>query len=68
LASAAAGIDELAQVRVYIADINDWPVFDRIHSEWIDVVRPARAVAPVPALHDGFGPEIEAVASVVDRQ
>lgn len=63
LASAGAGIDALVQVRVYIIDINDWPVFDRIYSEWIGAVRPARAVVPVPALHYGFRIEIEAVAS-----
>ena len=65
LASAASAIDELVQVRVYVTDINDWPVFDRIYSEWIGAVRPARAVVPVPALHYGSRIEIEAVASVV---
>lgn len=65
LASAASAIDELFQVRVYVTDINDWPVFDRIYSEWIGAVRPARAVVPVPALHYGFRIEIEAVASIV---
>jgi len=65
LASAASAIDELVQVRVYVTDINDWPVFDRIYSEWIGAVRPARAVVPVPALHYGFRIEIEAVASIV---
>jgi 2-iminobutanoate/2-iminopropanoate deaminase len=65
LASAATRIDELVQVRVYVTDINDWPVFDRVYAEWIGAVRPARAVVPVPALHYGFRIEIEAVASVV---
>jgi 2-iminobutanoate/2-iminopropanoate deaminase len=65
LASAASAIDELVQVCVYVTDINDWPVFDRIYSEWIGAVRPARAVVPVPALHYGFRIEIEAVASIV---
>lgn len=65
LASAETGIDELVQVRVYVTDINDWPVFDRVYSEWIGSVRPARAVVPVPALHYGFRIEIEAVASAM---
>ena len=65
LASAGTRIDALVQVRVYVTDINDWPVFDRIYSEWIGAVRPARAVVPVPALHYGFRIEIEGVASVV---
>jgi 2-iminobutanoate/2-iminopropanoate deaminase len=68
LASAATGIDDLVQVRVYITDINDWPVFDRVYSEWIGSVRPARAVVPVPALHYGFRIEIEAVARAASME
>lgn len=67
LASAGTGIAALVQVRVYVTDINDWPVFDTVYSEWVGAVRPARAVVPVPALHYGFRIEIEAVASVVER-
>lgn len=65
LGSAGSTIDALVQVRVYITDINDWPVFDRIYSGWAGAIRPARAVLPVPALHYGFRIEIEAVASAV---
>jgi reactive intermediate/imine deaminase len=65
LASAGTGINALVQVRVYVTDINDWPVFDRIYAEWTGAVRPARAVVPVPVLHYGFQIEIEAVANVV---
>ena len=64
LAAANSTVDRLIQVRVYVTDINDWPVFDKIYSEWIGAVRPARAVVPVPALHYGFRIEIEAVALV----
>ena len=49
----------------HATDINDWPVFDKLYSEWIGAVRPARAVVPVPTLHYGFRVEIEAVAGVV---
>lgn len=62
LTAANSAIDKLVQVRVYVTDINDWPVFDKIYSEWIGSVRPARAVVPVPTLHYGFSIEIEAVA------
>jgi enamine deaminase RidA (YjgF/YER057c/UK114 family) len=65
LPSANSTVDRLIQVRVYVTDINDWPVFDKIYSEWIGAVRPARAVVPVPALHYGFRIEIEAVARAI---
>jgi 2-iminobutanoate/2-iminopropanoate deaminase len=65
LASAGSGIDDLVQIRVYITDIDNWPTFDRVYSDWIGSARPARAVVPVPALHYGFCVGIEAIASLV---
>ena len=65
LAAANSTVDRLIHVRVYVTDINDWPVFDKLYSEWIGAVRPARAVVPVPALHYGFRIEIEAVAGTI---
>jgi 2-iminobutanoate/2-iminopropanoate deaminase len=65
LASAGSGIDDLVQIRVYITDIDNWPTFDRVYSDWIGSARPARAVVPVPALHYGFCVEIEAIASMM---
>ena len=64
LAATNSAVDRLIHVRVYLTDINDWPVFDKLYSEWIGAVRPARAVVPVPALHYGFRIEIEAVAGM----
>lgn len=64
LAATNSAVDRLILVRVYLTDINDWPVFDKLYSEWIGAVRPARAVVPVPALHYGFRIEIEAVAGM----
>lgn len=64
VATANSAVDKLIHVRVYVTDINDWPVFDNIYSEWIGAVRPARAVVPVPTLHYGFRVEIEAVAGM----
>lgn len=53
----------LAQVRVYVSDIDRWPEFDALYAQWIGDHRPARAVVPVPVLHHGVALEIEAVAS-----
>ena len=65
LASAGSGIDDLVQIRVYITDIDTWPTFDRVYSDWIGSARPARVVVPVPAPHHGFCVEIEAIASMM---
>ena len=65
LAAANSAVDRLIHVRVYVTDIDDWPAFDALYSEWIGAVRPARAVVPVPALHYGFRIEIEAVAGAI---
>lgn len=60
----ASGISQqqLVQVRVYIADMDNWPVFNQIYANWIGEFRPARAVAGVSELHFGAGIEIEATA------
>ena len=60
----ASGIttQHLVQVRVYIADMDNWPVFNDIYARWIGDFRPARAVAGVSQLHFGSALEIEATA------
>lgn len=62
LATAGAGRCDLVQVRIYITDIEQWPIFNRIYAEWIGTHRPARAVAGVSELHYGVAVEVEAVA------
>lgn len=52
----------LVSVRVYITDINLWPLFNTIYARWIGDHRPSRAVAGVAQLHYGAALEIEAVA------
>ncbi|WP_222949780.1 RidA family protein [Providencia rettgeri] len=53
---------QLVQVRVYIADMENWPLFNQIYANWMGDHRPARAVAGVAELHFGAAIEIEAVA------
>jgi reactive intermediate/imine deaminase len=62
LAAAGSSVGRLVQVRVYVSDIQDWPLFNALYAKWAGEARPARAVVPVPALHYGFKIEIEAVA------
>ncbi len=53
---------QLVQIRVYIADMENWPLFNQVYANWIGDHRPARAVAGVAELHFGAALEIEAVA------
>jgi reactive intermediate/imine deaminase len=62
LRGAGSEVARLVQVRVYLTDIDDWPVFNTLYAAWAGAARPARAVVPVPRLHFGFRIEIEAVA------
>jgi 2-iminobutanoate/2-iminopropanoate deaminase len=64
LVAAGSSIAQLAQVRVYVTDIANWPAFNAIYAEWAGASRPARAVVPVPQLHFGFMIEVEAVAAL----
>jgi reactive intermediate/imine deaminase len=66
LESCGASTDSLAQVRVYLSDIENWPEFNRIYADWIGPHRPARCVVPVQVLHYAAGLEIEAVAGRSD--
>ncbi|MWL89007.1 MULTISPECIES: RidA family protein [unclassified Cupriavidus] len=65
LVAAGSGIEGLAQVRVYVDDIENWPAFNKVYAAWIGEARPARAVVPTGALHYGFKIEVEAVGVVL---
>lgn len=62
LRSVGLGPESLLQVRVYVTDIGDWPVFNRVYAEWLGPHRPARSVAGIAQLHYGLALEVEAVA------
>jgi reactive intermediate/imine deaminase len=64
LVAAGSSVAQLAQVRVYLADLSHWPEFNAIYAAWIGSHRPARAVVPVPGLHHGLLLELEAVAAI----
>lgn len=64
LEGVGSSIAQLAQVRVYIVDVENWATFNQIYAKWAGDARPARAVVPVPHLHYGFGIEVEATAVV----
>jgi 2-iminobutanoate/2-iminopropanoate deaminase len=62
LEACGSGVDRLVQVRVYIDDMDNWPVFNAIYAKWAGAAKPARAVVPTGALHFGLKVEVEAVA------
>jgi len=64
LEAAGSNVAQLVQVRVYVTDMEQWPVFNRIYQPWAGAAPPARAVVPVPLLHHGFAIEVEAVAAL----
>lgn len=65
LAACLLGINakktDIAQVKVYVTDINEWPIVNELYAKWIGEHRPARLVAGVKELHFGSKIEIEAV-------
>ncbi len=63
LEGAGGSIKSLLQVRVYLDDINNWPEFNSIYSEWAGESKPSRAVVPTGPLHFGLKIEIEAIAA-----
>ncbi|MFU9074940.1 RidA family protein [Proteus sp. LHD240705] len=52
---------DIAQVKVYVTDINEWPIVNELYAKWIGEHRPARLVAGVKELHFRSKIEIEAV-------
>ncbi|MDW3682518.1 RidA family protein [Cupriavidus sp. CV2] len=65
LIAAGSGIDGLAQVRVYVDAIENWPAFNTIYTAWAGNARPARAIVPTGPLHFGLKIEVEAMAVVL---
>ncbi len=62
LQTAGISREQLVQVRVYVTDIGQWPLFNQLYSQWLGDHRPARAVAGVAQLHYGCAVEVEAMA------
>lgn len=60
----ASGSDpsRIVKTNVYITDIAAWSEFNTLYAQWLGEHRPARCVAPVPALHHGYLIEMDVVA------
>jgi 2-iminobutanoate/2-iminopropanoate deaminase len=64
LIACGSSISRLVQVRVYVDDLENWPVFNKVYAEWAGSSLPSRAVVPTGPLHYGLKVEVEAVAAV----
>ena len=64
LAAAGSGLDRLAKVTVYLADIGDWPAVNEVYARLVPEPYPARSAFAVRDLPKGARVEIEAVAVV----
>jgi reactive intermediate/imine deaminase len=62
LAAAGGDPETLLKVTVYVVDIQNWPIFNRVYAELLGTARPARSVVPVPNLHYGYLLEVDAIA------
>lgn len=62
LVASDSSIQQLLQVRVYVDDIANWPLFNTRYAAWAGTAKPARAVVPTGPLHFGLKVEVEAVA------
>ena len=64
LEAAGSGLDLVLKATVYIADVAQWPAFNAIYARKLGAHRPARTVAPVPALHYGYLVEMDVIAAL----
>jgi len=64
LEAAGSGRDLILRTTVYIAGVEQWPVFNRVYAEMLGSHKPARTVVPVPELHYGYLVEMDAIAAV----
>jgi 2-iminobutanoate/2-iminopropanoate deaminase len=62
LAAAGASWDDVVRTTIYLADMRDFAVVNRIYGEHVGAVLPARATVQVAALPKGATVEIDAIA------
>ncbi len=64
LESVGSSLDRVVRCTVYVSDVADWPVFNRIYAEAFGEHKPARTVVPVGPLHYGYRVEMDAIGVV----
>ena len=66
LKASSSSLQHILKVNVFIADISNWPEFNRVFAEIIGDHRPARIVVPCNQLNYGCGIEIDCIAAVAE--
>lgn len=64
LSAAGARWDDVVKATIYLTDLNDFAVVNRVYGEVVGSVPPARATVQVAALPKGAAVEIDAVAHI----
>ena len=62
LAAAGSNLDRVVKTTVFLANLEDFPVFNRIYEEYFGGIKPARATVQVARLPKDALLEIEVVA------
>ena len=66
LAAGGAGLEDVLKTTVFLKDMNDFPVMNRIYAEYFSSAYPARSTIEVARLPRDALVEIEAIAAVPD--
>ncbi len=64
LAAAGASLDQVVKTTVFLHDMNEFAMMNRVYAEFFEKDFPARSTVQVSALPKGAAVEIEAVAIV----
>jgi 2-iminobutanoate/2-iminopropanoate deaminase len=64
LEQCGSGKEKVLKTTVYIPDIDEWPVVNKIYAEFFGEYKPARTIVPTNTLHFGALVEIDAIAYI----
>ncbi len=67
LAAAGSGLDRVVRCTVLLADISEWPAFNRVYVEYFGEALPARSAFAAAGLALGARVELEVTAAVGRR-
>ena len=62
LQAAGSSLDKTVKTTVFLADLDDFPVFNKVYAEFLGSARPARATVQVSRLPKGVLLQVDAVA------
>jgi 2-iminobutanoate/2-iminopropanoate deaminase len=66
LHAGGASLATLVNVQIFISDVEDWPVVNKVYAQMMRDHKPTRAIIPCGSLHYGARVEITAVAELVN--